>query len=241
MNPYDVCSVPKDTPGSVSSGYYYVWQFKKSDIVYFEIKITQANNPLGKASVLNSSTNSSAYGMGSQCNIDTTTKQVINNATITIAEVKNIESGALQNINATDSSCQSNDNSGGYTCTVKPASKWDGGVNSVKFNILGQDGTSSVFYSRFEARSFYMYGWSTNWQNSPSDTLSLNLRLYEAGGNWWSTSGTSGGISGTVSVKRVEYQGRDGEWLWPPVNSNYNVTNLSSVSITSGTGSLSLL
>lgn len=239
VNPYDACIVAKDTPGTVSSGNYYVWQFKTSDTIYFEIKLTQANNPLGKANALNS-TNSSTYGMGAACSIDTTTKQVITNATLTVSEVKNLESGAMQNINSTDSVCQASDTTGGYSCTVKPSSKWDGGTSIIKFTVKGQDGTTSDIFSRFEARSFYLYGSSQIWQNSPTDNITLNLRMYEAGGSWWSTYGGSGGISGTVTIKRVEYQGRDGEWIWPPVDSGYNVSNLNSSTITGGSSSISL-
>lgn len=240
LNPYDVCTVPKDTAGQVSSGYYYVWQFKTTDTVYFEIKITQANNPSGKATALNSSTAGNTSGMGAQCNVDTTTKQVVNNATIAVGEVKNIESGAIQRINTTDSICQSSDSSGGYTCTVKPYTKWDGGANIVKFSVVGQDGTETTVYSRFEARAFYLYGWAQTYQNSPASGITLSVRLYEAGGNWWGSSGSSGGLSGTIVLKKIEYQGRDGEWIWPPVSYTYNTSNVTSATVTSGVGTLSL-
>ena len=240
VNPYDACIVTKDTSGTVSSGYYYVWQFKKTDTVYFEIKAVQANNPLGRASVMNSSNSNStgsAYGKGSACGVDTTTKQVISNATISVLEVRNTESGALQNVNASQTNCQSSDNSGGYTCTVKPLNSWEGGVNVASFRIVGADGTEGVAFGRFESRAFYMYGWSSVWQNNPNSNITLNVNIYEAGKGWW---GSSGGLSGTVSVKRVEYQGRDGEWIWPPVDSGYNVSALNSSSLTGGTGSVSL-
>ncbi len=241
VNPYDICIAPKDTPGSVTSGYYYVWQFKTSDTIYFEIKLNQANNPSGRATAINSTaTNSSSYGTISGCTIDTAKKQTVTNATLTVMEVRNLESGALQNLNTTDSSCQASDNSGTYTCTVKPSLKWDSGANMAKFNIQGQDGITSIAYGKFEARSFYLYGWSQTWQNSPSSNITLNVQLYEAGGSWWSTSSSSGGLSGTITVKKVEYQGSDGEWIWPPISYNYNVSNISSATITSGTGSISL-
>ncbi len=241
VNPYDSCSVAKNTPGTVSSGYYYVWQFKTTDTIYFELKLTQANNPLGKATAINNSNNgSSTYGMGGACNVDTTTKQVVSNATISISEVKNLESGAIQDINLTESTCQSSDGSGGYSCTVKPLSKWEGGQNIVKFNIAGQDGTTTVAYSRFEARAFYLYGWTNNYQNNPSSNIDLSIRIYEAGNSWWSSYGSSGGLSGTVTLKKIEYHGRDGEWIWPPVDSGYNVSRTNSSSITTGSGTLSI-
>ena len=237
VNPYDVCSVPKNTPGQAggSTGYYYVWQFKTSDTVYFELKAIQANNPLGKASVSNMSGNSSG-GKGSACTVSST-QQVVSNATVSILEVKNAESGALQNLNTTESTCQTGDSSGGYTCTIKPLTKWEGGGNIVKFNIQGQDGTVDIAYSRFEARAFYLYGYSQQWQNSPSNNITLTVQMYEAGNGWW---GSSSSLSGTVSVKKIEYQGRDGEWLPTPVDSGYNVSNLNSTSITGYSSSISL-
>ncbi len=242
VRPYESCAVAKDTAGTVSSGNYYVWQFKTGDTIYFELKLIQANNPNGKASASNfSSGNSSSggnYGKGSACNVNTATQQVISNATLNVIEVRNSETGSLQNINTTDSVCQASDSTGGYTCTVKPLSNWEGGNNVVKFKIIGQDGTEDFTYGRFEARAFYLYGWSSNWQNSPSSNITLNVRLYEAGSGWW---GSSGGLSGTITLKRVEYMGSDGDWIWPPVDSGYNVSNISSASVTSGTGTLSLL
>ncbi|MFH1711180.1 MAG: hypothetical protein ABH840_02620 [Nanoarchaeota archaeon] len=235
VNPYDFCSVPKDTPGNVSSGYYYVWQFKTSDTIYFEIKIAQANNPSGRATALNTSSGNST-GTGAGCMIDIT-KQAVNNATITLLEVKNLESGAVESINVSESTCQASDTSGGYTCTVKPTSKWDGGLNIVKFDVQGQDGTSGIIYSRFEAKAFYLYGWSQNWQNNPVSNITLYLQMYEAGSGWWGGYG-SRGLSGSVSVKRIEYMGQDGEWIWPPIDSGYNVSNLNSTSITGSTGNL---
>ena len=236
VNPYSVCSVPKDTPGQVGSGYYYVWQFKTTDTIYFEMKLISANNPLGKASVLNMSGNGTT--LGSACSVSTT-QQVVNNATISVVEVRNLESGAVENINTTASSCQSDDSSGGYSCTVKPLSKWDGGPHIVKFSIVGVDGTTSVVYSRFEARAFYLYGWSQTWQNGPSSNITFNIQMYEAGRGWWGNQG-SGGLSGAVTLKKIEYQGRDGEWIWPPVDSGYNVSNVNSSTITGSTGTMSI-
>jgi len=240
VNPYDVCTTPKSVAGQTTYGYQYVWQFKKTDTIYFELKATLANNPLGKASADNSSGSSNnTYGMGSACSINTQTQQIVSNATITIEEIRN-EFGSVQDFNLSGTSCQSSDNSGGYSCTVPPLSKWEGGQNIVKFKIQGQDGTVDYGYGRFEARAFYIYGWSNVWQNSPSSNISLNVRLYEPGNNYWSASGSSGGLSGTITLKRIEYQGRDGEWIWPPVDSGYNVSNVSSASVTGGSASITI-
>ncbi len=240
INPFEICSSAKDTPGSVTSGNYYTKQFKKTDSIYFEIKILQASNPTGRATALNNSAgNSSAGGLGSACTVDTTTKQAVTNATLLVLAVRNTESGVLQNINTTSSVCQASDSSGTYSCTIQPLTKWDGGLNSVSFSIAGTDGTSGVATSQFEARSFYIYGYASTWQNNPGSNITLNVQIYEAGGNWWGGGGT-GGLGGTVTVKKIEYMGRDGEWVWPPVSSDYNASALNSSTITSGSGTISL-
>ncbi len=241
VNPYDICVSAKNTPGTVSSssGQYYVWQFKTTDTVYFELKAIQANNPLGKATISNFSSNSS-NGMGAACSVNTQTQQVINNATITVISVKNTQNGVTYAVNTSASVCISNDNSGGYTCTVQPAIKWDGGTYSAQMRITGPDGqTQDNFYGFFEARAFYLYGWSQTWQNRPQSNITLTVQMYEAGRNWWSSYG-SGGLSGTISVEKVEYQGRDGEWIWPPISYNYNISAINSSSITTGQGTITL-
>ncbi|MDO8563997.1 MAG: hypothetical protein Q7R87_03230 [Nanoarchaeota archaeon] len=241
VNPYDTCIVSKDTAGTVSSGYYYVWQFKTTDTIYFEIKATQANNPLGKAVSGNlTSGNASSYGQASGCSIDTTTKQAVTNATISVIKVRNAETGAIRDINTTASTCQASDSSGSYSCTVKALTSWEPGVNSVEFQIKGQDGTIDNSYGRFEARAFYLYGWSQTWQNSPLNNITLNVKLYEAGSGWWAGSGSSGGLSGTLTLKKIEYLGRDGEWLSSSVDSGYNSSNVSTSSVTAGSGSITV-
>lgn len=235
VNPYESCTSARDS-ADASSG-RYVWQYKTTDTIYFEIKLGQANNPLGRASAANLSGNGSMYGAGSACSISS--QQKVSNATLTVLEIKNVESGAVQNIDASSSVCQSGSTAGTYICTAEPLSRWDGGSNIVKFNVVGPDGTSGLVYARFEARAFYMYGWSQVWQNNPASNVTLNLYLYEAGSSWWSGGG-SGGISGTVRVKKVEYMGGSGEWVWPPVDSGYNVSALNTSAISTGSGSISL-
>lgn len=240
VNPYDVCLVAKNTPGQAggSTGYYYAYQFKTTDTIYFELKIAQANNPTGRAAAGNSS--NASYGMGAACTINTQAQQVVNNATITVEEVMNTRTGKVFPLNTTDSSCQADDSQGGYTCTVRPNGVWDGGSYGVKFKILSQDKqTSDVAYGGFDARAFYIYAWPANWRNKPHANLTLNVYMYEAGSNWWGNYG-SGGLAGTISLQKVEYQGRDGEWIWPPIEYDYNVSRVGSVSITNGQGTLTL-
>ncbi|MBI3334563.1 hypothetical protein HYZ97_03690, partial [Candidatus Pacearchaeota archaeon] len=245
VNPYDICASPKNTPGTVSTSlgsYYYVWQFKTTDKVYFELKVIQASNPLGKASASNftSGGNGTAnYGKGNACSVDTQTQQVVSNATVTVVKVVNTNNGVTYALNTTDSVCAASDTSGGYTCTVTAASKWDGGTYAVEMLVTGQDGSSDLVHGLFEARAFYLYGYSSNWQNSPDSNLSLTVRMYEAGTNWWGNYG-SGGLSGTVKAEKIEYMGKDGEWVWPPVDSGYNSSLLNTTTLTTGTGSLTL-
>ncbi len=248
VNPYDICAVAKNTPGSVtassgSSSYYYVWQFKTTDTVYFELKTIQANNPLGKATASNFSTggnsSTSNYGMGSACSVNTQTQQVVNNATVTIVKVINTQNGIEYGVNTTASVCSASDNEGGYSCTVAPATKWDGGTYSVQMLLTGSDGSSDVAYGLFEARAFYLYGYMNTWQNGPTSNLTATVRMYEAGNSWWSSYG-SGGLAGTVKVEKIEYMGKDGDWIWPPVDSGYNVSALNTTSVTTGSGTLSI-
>ena len=253
VNPYDICVVTKNTPGSVTSGssgsagsvtYYYVWQFKTTDTVYFELKAIQANNPLGKATASNftsggSNASTSNHGMGSACSVNTQTQQVVNNASVSVVRVINTQNGVEYGVNTTASVCTMSDNEGGYTCTVAPATKWDGGTYSVEMRVSGADGSSDIVYGLFEARAFYLYGYPTNWQNGPSNNISITVRMYEAGNSWWSSYGT-GGLAGTAKVEKIEYMGKDGDWIWPPVDAGYNVSALNTTSISTGTGTLSI-
>lgn len=242
INPYDVCTVAKNTAGSVTSQtgttYYYVYQFKTSDTIYFELRLKQANNPTGKATVSNS-TNSS-YGKGSACSIDTSTQQPVNNATITVSEVKNVQTEETISMNSSTTTCASDDASGGYTCTLQPASNWKGGSYTAKFEITSQDGlTHDTAYGNFDARAFYVYAWSPTYQNKPTANITLNAYMYEAGNSWWGNYG-SGGLSGSLTVQKIEYMGSDGEWLWPPISVNYNTSVLNTTSITNGQGTILL-
>ncbi|HIH15574.1 MAG TPA: hypothetical protein HA360_06100 [Nanoarchaeota archaeon] len=239
INPYDICVSTKDTAGSVSSGYYYSYQFKTSDTIYFELKMFQAENALGRASFENA-TNTS-YGLGASCTDYSATKQVVNNATISIEEVKNMNSGKSFAFNVTSSACQSDSTSGAYTCTVAPNGTWDGGPYGVKFKILGEDGTTSdIAYGNFEARAFYIYAYSSSWANKPTSNISLTIDMYEAGSNWWANVG-SAGSKGTITLEKLEYMGRQGEWIWPPIDYDYNTTRINSTSITSGRGTMNLI
>ncbi len=242
INPYDICVVAKNTPGQAggSTGYYYVYQFKTSETIYFELKLTQANNPLGRASAGNGTNANSSYGKGYACSDLSSTKQVVNNATITIDEVTNIQTGRRFSLNTSESVCQSDDSKGGYSCTLKSIGNWDAGSYSVKFKIYNPITQVSDFaYANFEAHSFYLYAWATNWRNKPTNNVNLNVYMYEAGNNWWGNYG-SGGLTGTVTVERIEYNGREGEWISPPITYDYNVSRLNTSTVTNGQGTISL-
>ena len=242
VNPYDTCIVAKTTAGSVGSGSYYAWQYKVSDTIYYEVKLIQADNPLGRSSrTNNTSTYSgySSYGLGSACSFDTTKKQVVNNATLSVEEVVNSQTGVKANINLTASTCKADSEQGAYTCTIKHINdSWDGGRYSVKLKLIGQDGqTSDIAYGLFEARAFYLWAWSNSWLNQPGSNISFTVRMYQAGSSWWDSVG-SNGLSGSVKIEKIEYYGRQGEWIWPPVQYDYNLTDLNDTTITSGSGTL---
>ncbi|MBI3412808.1 MAG: hypothetical protein HY051_01875 [Candidatus Aenigmarchaeota archaeon] len=240
INPYDVCVVAKSTAGSVdSSTSFYVWQYKTTDAVYFELKATQANNPVGKA---NSSSvkNETNFGMGSACQVDTTKQQVVTNATITVQKVVNSISGITNSLNSTESVCKADDNQGTYTCTLKPLSKWESGRNFVEFSIVGPDlQTTDKVIAIFEARNFFIYGYPSTWGNKPESNISFTLNLYKPGTSWWGNYG-SGGLTGSATIEKVQYFGKAGEWIWPPIEYPYNKTGVNASNITSGTGSFRL-
>ncbi|MBI2176581.1 hypothetical protein HYU40_04540 [Candidatus Woesearchaeota archaeon] len=242
INPYAVCGAAKSTAGSVdSSSSFYVWQYKTTDTVYLELKVTQAQNGVGKAAASNGTFSSSYYGMGMACYVDTTKTQAITNATIVVEEVANLQTGTKATLNTSASTCSADDNSGTYTCTVKPETKWDGGRYSVKLKITGADGaTIDKAESVFEARAFYLWAYSNSWTNKPTSNITFNVQMYEAGTNWWSNYGSTGGITGEVAIQKVEYNGKDGEWLWPPIDIGYNTTGLNASNISNGRGSFTL-
>lgn len=237
INPYDACASAKGSADTTTSDYWY--QFRTSDTIYFFLTISEAQNTAGKTlSGGNQSGFSSAYGHTSKCSFDTTKKRAINNATITIEKVFNTQSGKTETLNTSSSVCTGADNSGGYICTVQAADgTWDGGRHVVTFTIFGDD---RITYHKatgfFEARAFYIYGYSSSWANKPTANITLNVNIYEAGSGWWSFSN---GLSGTAIVDSINYYGGVGEWIWPPIKYEYNVTGLN-MTITNGIGSVSL-
>ena len=243
VNPYDVCLTAKTTAGDVTTeSAYYAWQYKTTDTIYFELAITQAVNRAGRATAdnfTNSGTNSS-HGLSSACTVDTQTTQVVTNATISIKKVRNTRTGELYTLNDTTTVCQSDNDNGQYTCTLESIGDWDGGEYNVEFEIVGEDGeTSDIAFGLFEARAFYLYGWSQTWQNKPDSDITLTVQMYEAGSNWWGSYG-SAGLSGTVSLEKIEYMGRTGENIWPPLEYNYTNVSSETTSITTGQGTLTL-
>ncbi len=235
VNPYDVCASPKDSLNL--SGVNYVYQFSSEDTVYFELRVTQANNQAGRASAYEG-TSAMGYGMGFACMDQSSLKQVVTNATITIENVVNILTGRTIDLDSS-SGCLANDNSGGYSCTIQPEDNWEGGSYGVKFNIIGQDGKSDTAYGGFEAREFYLYAYTQNWRNKPDGSINLTIQMYNANSNWWLNYG-SAGLNGTVTIEKIEYMGRDGEGIWPPITYDYDLDSLDNVIVTNGQGNISL-
>ncbi|MBI4167440.1 MAG: hypothetical protein HY515_00640 [Candidatus Aenigmarchaeota archaeon] len=240
INPYDVCAVAKTAAGSIdSSSSFYAWQYKTTDTVYFELKMTQANNPAGRA---NSSyvKNATNFGTGSACSIDTTQQQVVANATISIEKITSSISGIENKINTTESVCKADNNQGAYTCTLKPLNKWESGRNIVELKVTGEDSqTSDKVVSMFETRTFFIYGYATTWANKPQSNITFTANMYNPGTNWWSNYG-SGGLSGSITIQKVQYMGKNGEWVWPPIEISYNTTGVNSSNVSSGSGTFTL-
>lgn len=235
INPFDTCIVTKNTAGQVSVGYYYVSQFRTDDTIYFELTAKQATNPLGRAPSLNSSNNS--YGRGTACVIDSSRDQVVANATVSIVEAFNINIGSRVTLNTTTSVCQADTTQGKYSCTLQQeTNKWPAGSYKITLKI-DNAGITGVAYGSFEARAFYLYAYSQSWRRKPIDDINLTVNMYQAGSNWW---GSGSGLSGTVTVERIEFCGGDGYWLASCVDTGYNTTGMNASTITSGTGILSL-
>lgn len=236
INPYDVCSQAKATSDTSTVDYW--WQFRTSDTIYFQITINEAQNPSGK--ILNTTAaKNGTYGIGSACSFNTTQKQAVKNATITISKVMNVDSNKQESLNTTASICQATDNNGGYLCTAKADdNKWDGGKHVVFFDVTGSDGnTTDKGNGFFDARAFFIYGYANSWYNKNNDNITLSVRLYEAGSGWWN-SGT--GLSGTMSIQKIHNYGSSDEWIWPPVDYPYNTSDLNDTTITNGAGTMTV-
>ncbi len=237
INPFDVCTSAKGSADTSTSDYWY--QFRTSDTIYFQLTINEAQNTAGKTlSGSNLSGYSSVYGRSSQCSFDTTKKRSANNATVTIEKVFNTQSGKTETLNSSSSTCAATDNNGGYLCTIKADDNlWDGGRYAVTFNVFGDDKqTQDKAGGSFEARAFYIYGYSNNWANKANSNITLTINAYEAGSGWWTNSN---GLVGTASIDSINYYGGVGEWIWPPIKYEYNVSGLN-MTITNGIGSITL-
>lgn len=236
INPYDVCAQAKATSDTNTVDYW--WQFRTTDTVYFQITINEAQNPSGK--VFNTSAaQNGTYGIGSACSFDTTKKQAVTNATITIAKVLNTDSNREESLNTTSSICQSTDSSGSYLCTAQADdNRWDAGKHAVFFNVVDNNkNTTDKGVGFFETRAFYIYGYPNTWYNKNTDNITFSVKLYEAGSGWWS-SGT--GLSGTITIEKINNYGSFGEWIWPPVQYPYNTTGLNATTVTNGAGTLNV-
>lgn len=237
VNPYDVCTSAKGSADTSTSDYWY--QFRTSDTIYFQVTISEAQNKAGRVTNTSDMAGvSSSYGRSSQCSFNTAQKRSVTNATITIEKVLNMNSGNAETLNTTASTCSATDNSGGYLCTVKASdNNWDGGRHIATFNVVGDDNlTKDKANGFFEARAFYIYGYSSNWANKATSNITLNLNVYEAGSGWWNSGS---GLSGTALIDSINFYGGVGEWIWPPIKYDYNVTGLN-ITLSNGVGTVTL-
>lgn len=247
IKPYGICMSPKaSSDTSVESDYYR--QFKTTDTIYMQVAVKRASDSSSKNTTAGGGSmgayaggyamSGMYYGKGEKCTISTTSDQPISNATLSVLKVTNVESGRDETLNATASICQPLSTSGTYSCTIQSnGTAWDGGMHSVSISIAGPDGTQDIGYGGFEAKSFYLQGWATNWRNKPESNITLQLYMYAAGSGWFSSGK---GLSGTASLEKVEYLGKPGMWMWSSSNYNYNTTGVGTVSISNGQGTIVL-
>ncbi|MBI4182072.1 MAG: hypothetical protein HY520_03845 [Candidatus Aenigmarchaeota archaeon] len=222
---------------SVATDYW--WQFKTTDTVYAHLSIVETDvNSITNLTQSGNASGGGIWGTGSAPKLNTNTEKAVSNATITM-RVTHGETGKGETLNST-SGCTATSTQGKYICTLKPNStSWSAGDLLVEFTVRGQDGTTDSGIGVFEARSFYVYGWSQNWRNRPNSTVTLNVNAYVAGSNWWSSK-SGGGISGTAALEKVLYLGTGEFWLRSPVKYDYNTTNMNSTSLSNGQGTMSL-
>lgn len=243
FTPYDLCSIAVD---SLSQSPNFVWQFRTTDTVYFQLKVTQKQSSSGSSrkdafseSAPATGTGGSMYGRSSSGCISFSSSQgnsqAVTNATIKVIKVINEKDGKTAKLNDSSTICTAADSSGGYTCTIQPSPSWEAGFYHVIFNITGQDGTIDKGHGNFEARNFYIWAYSSSWINKENESINFTVNMYQPGKGWWGNSG--GGMSGTITLEKVLYMGSPGEWLWPPVDAGYNTTGVSSSTITDGRGS----
>ncbi len=244
VKPYSVCVSAKASE-SLSGASDYYWQFKTTDTIYFLVTVVQTQDTSSITANSTQNVMGSAgryYGSGQACSISNT-ESAVNNATLSINKVVNVQSGKTESLNSTTSICKATTLSSGkaaYICTLQPQDgKWDGGGYYTVLDITGPDGTTKdKGYGMFEARSFYLYGWSSSWQNKPASNINFTISMYSGGSSWWSSS--AGGLSGTVKLEKIRYLGSSwGEWN-SPVDYDYDMQNMGSVTISSGSGVLTL-
>ncbi|MBI2675325.1 MAG: hypothetical protein HYX24_02620 [Candidatus Aenigmarchaeota archaeon] len=248
IKPYDICTSAKASADTTSTSDYW-FQFKTTDVVYLQLAVRQFQGGTNTSSGSGSSSGGaggygmgggfySGYGRGSQCTVSGT-QQSVTNATLSIIKVTNTYSGRDEPLNTSASICQALSTAGTYICTIQANdSLWDGGSHVIVVRVTAPDGSQDTGYGFFESRAFYIYGWTSTWRNKPASNLTLTVNMYQAGSNWWSSNQ---GLSGTITLEKIEYYGKQGEWVWPPIKYNYNVTGMNSTAIgAAGYGTLSL-
>jgi len=175
----------------------------------------------------------------------------VEGATITVEKIVNDRTFSEMPLAEVNYSCPKTNAQGQATCTLTPAgASWAGGWYHIMLKVTGPDNvTTGQGHAGFEVRSFYINAYSTKWMHRPNDDLTFVIYMYDAGNDmWWNHysymggytgTGTSGGLSGRVSIEKILRHGSSGEWSWPPTEYNYTGT-LPTVTVENGQGNLTL-
>lgn len=223
------------------------YQFDTKDGIVFSIQVFQSKHASGSAlkgiergyyeEEMFAKPVSGGGGGGAS-----STGEEVANATIRVVKIINdriFEEIPLTDVNITYSGVT--DANGVGEVTLIPATgTWDGGWYHVEFEITSPDSiTTDDAHGGFEARAFYLYAWSEGkWMCQPKDNVTFNIEMFDAGSDYWWRS--SKGLSGKVSVEKILYHGSPGEWLWPPVEYDYPLDNLKSITVKDGHGNFTL-
>lgn len=242
IDPYAVCARPTSAE-QIGSSYSNKWRFSTDEKVRFSITVAE-NKPKAGSEVM---LYFGGYNFGKCVGSEVTTVQ---GANVTITKAINEltrEEIPISDLNITSGTTDSN---GTTSVMVIPADgKWTGGWYQIVFGVTGPDGvTTGKGWSGFYTKNFYIWGHgvdpnNTNWYKwrfKPRENVTMKVRMFNASNNyWWYSKGSSGGLSGTVTVTKILYHGTTGDWLWPPVEYSYT-KELPQATVTDGTGYFNL-
>lgn len=208
------------------------WRFSTDETIYFILDVYEAEFE---------ETYEYWYGYGYGYG-GTSGGAVVPNATIAPIHIINDQAFEEVPLSEVEYSCTLTNSEGRARCNLS-TEKWSGGWYHVVWKITAEDGITGRGFSWFEARDFYIHAHAVDesgmykWAFTPSSNITFNVQLTRESGCG------SGGLSGQVTVTKILYHGKPGEWKWPPSEYEYeDLTGglLPSTSVQEGSGNFTL-